>query len=691
MNKVGGINSQGWMAIYMQQQRFAKVKRAGLTPGAPVFPDKAFYFTDFSGIANSTTLRSLPGWAAYNSASSTSVVRDQWQVQSNAVTRTNVSTDFATKPGLFVVGRDAGSTDHVYKCKLTTLPSSGNALLLVVAATAENNCVFLEVVNSSGVMQSFILRKNVAGTLTLLLTQAGSTSNLGRALQVGDDIELHVIGQYVHLFVNNKKITPPTGTDLNQGGAFTKGAICGHGSGQGSFSVFDDEYFAALTASLTFTPTEIFWPGSVALGGRVVPITGTYTGDVQALDYRVVNDATGAVVRDWARINGATIAAGAWSGGVFVAMCDTTVNPKVRIQVRAANETDAKAISVATTVGIGVGSYGQSNSAFRGQGTATSHSVANAYTWSQDSSSVWQGGAATTTTRSQLWATQLAARSGIPCGVFVFGVGSQTLANLTSRGAGFFDELEAAAASSNATGYIQSWLWTQGEAESAAAGVFDLSTYRSTFDTLLSQLRASISESITAPVGVCVIGTTTGGHVSGTTFGDSNWSAVRAGLFGLRDKTGVYVATHLTDATLVDSLHYTADAYVENGRRAGLSMAAALGYGGYNGRGPLITGATRSGAVITLPIDLNGAASIAGTGLTNYQVTLDGFATTLTISTAEVSGGNIVLTMAADPGAAVQVRSFYGMTYTAPVRAIGTYAGAPSLPVEPLFVPVTSS
>jgi hypothetical protein len=35
MNKMGGINSPGWMAIYMQQQRLAKVKRAGgaVVPG----------------------------------------------------------------------------------------------------------------------------------------------------------------------------------------------------------------------------------------------------------------------------------------------------------------------------------------------------------------------------------------------------------------------------------------------------------------------------------------------------------------------------------------------------------------------------------------------------------------------------------------------------------------------------------
>jgi hypothetical protein len=602
----------------------------------------------------------------------------------------NASTDFATSPGLFVVGRDTGSTDHVFRTKLVTLPNSGGRIILVVAATAENNCVLLEVTNSSGTMQNFIIRKNVAGSLTQLLSQAGSTSNLGRALQAGDDIELQVLGQRVHLFVNGYRITPTAGTDLDTSGAFTKGTICGHGTGSGVASVFDDTYIAAMTAAVTITDTPIFWPGSVALGGRTLPLAGAYTGDVQALDYRVVNASTGAEIQTWARMTGATIAAGAWSGNVFAPMCSIATNPKLRLQVRAANDVDAKALSNATAVGLGPIIYGQSNAAFMGQGSATSYAVAHAYSWSQDASSVWQGGTTTTTTRAQRMASEIAARSGIPTGVFVFGVGSQALANLTSRGSGYFDELEAAAATANVVGYAQALLWVQGEAEAAATGVFNEPAYDGTFDTLASQVRNDLCESADAPIGVGVIGTTTGGHISGDTFGNANWSAARACLFGLSDKPDVFVATNLSDATLADTLHYTANSYVEFGRRAGLSMAAALGYGGYNGRGPIITGATRAGAVITLAVDLNGAASIAGSGLTNYQVSTDGFATTLTISSAAVSGSTIVLTLSADPGAVVSVRSFYGMTYGTPTRAIGTYADATTIPVEPLYVPITS-
>ena len=657
------------------------------------FPAKDFYFTDFAGIADATTLRSLAGWSAYNSASSVSARRDQWVVQSNRATRTTVSQDFDVAPGLFVIGRPAPATDHVFKAKLVTIPDNGNAIFVVVAATAQNNAIIFECTNSSGLMQNFVIRKNVGGTLTQLFTLAGASSTLGRRLQAGDEIELHVLGQRVHLFVNGYRITPVAGADLDTGGAYTKGTVCGFGSGQGVGAVFDDVYVAGLSAAVTVSATPVFWPGSLALAGRSVPLSGAYTGDVQALDYRVLNDSTGAVVKDWARASGATIAAGAWSASMFVPMCSNASNPKSRVQVRAANDIDAKAPSTATSVGFTVGSYGQSNSVYRGQGTATSHAVANSYAFGQDNGSVWLGGGTTSTLRSELWATKLSELLGAPVGVFVGGSGSKSIIELSTRGSGgnVLDEMEALCQAANAYGYIGIWLWTQAEAEASGALAFDESAYRSQFDVLLSELRGPIAVNSSVQVGVCVIGRTSGGHISGATFGDANWSAARAGLSRLNDKPGVFMATHLTDATLIDSLHYTADSYVENGRRAGLSMRKALGYGAYNGRGPLVTGASRVGAVVTLAVDLNGAASIAGTGLTHYQVSADNFATLLTVSSAAVSGGNIALTLSADPGAAVKVRSFYGMDWTSPVRAIGTYADGTTIPVEPVFDALTAA
>ena len=655
--------------------------------GIASYPAKDFYFNDFAGIANGTTLRSLDGWAAYSSISATTAERDQWIVQGGRAIRTSVSQDYTTAPGVFVIGRDTGSTSHVIRVKMPSLPDDGGAINIVVGASSQSNCVMMTCVASAGAMVDFFLRKNASGTQATLLTQSGITAQLGRPLLAGDTIELSLLGDRVHLLVNGLRVTPAAGTPT---GTFTPGQVCGFGTGARRNTAYDDVYIAELSASVTINTVEDFWPALISSGGRSIPVAGAYTGNVLGLEYRVINPATSATVLDWSPVSSPSISSGAWSASVFVPMCDTTVNPNVRVQVRAANDVDARATSGITCVGIGVGSYGQSNSQFRGQGSATPYAVSNAYTWSQNAESKWRVGSPATE-RSALWASQIAVATGIPCGVFVFGVGAQTLADLTASGAGYYDEFIAACVASNSYGFVAAWLWTQGEAEAAAYAAFSASSYRAMFDTLLSQLRDGPSASALATVGVCVIGPYRGAHGVSAEFGDANWSAVRECLAGLSDKTGVYTSTNLNDLAMIDNWHYTADAYVESGRRAGLSMKKAMGYGGYDGRGPLITGATRSGAVITLPVDLNGAVSLAGTGLTNYQVSTDDFATFKTISSAAVSGSNIVLTLSADPGAPVKVRSFYGMDYGTPTRAIGTYADGTTIPVEPLFAPITAA
>ena len=226
-----GTDDPRWMLNYLQAQRLARIKRAsGSGPSEPSFPAKDFYFADFAGIADATTLRSLTGWSAYNSASSTSIMRDQWKIQSNRALRMDANHDYAAGVGVFVVGRNAGGVDHTIRAKITALPFAGGAIYLAVAATAENQCAVFECTNSAGVMQNFILRKIVAGSSTTLMSQASATSGLGRPLQAGDEIEIQVVGQFVHLFVNGRRITPDAGANLDTGGAFTKGSIVGFGT-----------------------------------------------------------------------------------------------------------------------------------------------------------------------------------------------------------------------------------------------------------------------------------------------------------------------------------------------------------------------------------------------------------------------------------------------------------------------------
>lgn len=673
----------------MQSALDGRVRGGGAA--VPSYPEKDFYFNDFALIANGTTLRSLDGWSAYSSIGSTNAARDLWVIQ-GGVASAPIVADYGTTPGTFIVGRDSGSTDHVFKATITTLPTSGS-LTIAVAATDETNCVMLGIAYNGGSIRDFTFSKRSGGVSTSLVNVTGSNTGLGRNIAVGDRIELSVLGQRLYCRVNDHEITASGGINLDTGGAFVKGTRCGFGTRSCQDTAFDDIYVAPLTAALTMASTQIFWPGSIVTMGRTVPLTGTYTGDVQALDYRVVNSATSATVQDWTRVQTSTIASGSWIASAFVQMCNNVTSPKIRIQVRAANDVDAKIRSGITAVGICIGSYGQSNSFLRGNDGATPYAVANVYSFATSGGTEWRGGTATTGARSQSIAYEVSKASGIPCGIFVGGSGSKQIIELNRRGSGnlVLDEMEADCVTAKAFGYVAIWVWTQAETESGLLTPFVESDYRNEYDLLTSELRAGASGGYQAKFGVCITGQFTGTHVGGTTYGDANWSAVRAGLFRLSDKPGVFIAGNLGATPVEDNIHYKADGYVENGRQLGLSVAKALGYGGHDGRGPLITGATRSGAVITLPVDLNGAASLAGTGLTNYQVSTDDFATTKTISGVAVSGSSIVITLAADPGAPVKVRSFYGMDYGSPVRAIGTYPDGKTIPVEPLYVAITSS
>jgi hypothetical protein len=145
----------------------------------------------------------------------------------------------------------------------------------------------------------------------------------------------------------------------------------------------------------------------------------------------------------------------------------------------------------------------------------------------------------------------------------------------------------------------------------------------------------------------------------------------------------------------------------EIGRRAGYSIAKALGWSGYDGRGPIITSATRVANVVTLHLNMNGATSLyfqnqkwGQTGRvpatpTSYQTnalygyTVSRGGTNLQIDSMVVGADNItlVITLHSDPGGPVTIESYKGSDYDDNNLFIGTgYAdGRGDLPVFKLF------
>ena len=153
-------------------------------------------------------------------------------------------------------------------------------------------------------------------------------------------------------------------------------------------------------------------------------------------------------------------------------------------------------------------------------------------------------------------------------------------------------------------------------------------------------------------------------------------------------------------------VHFTRDAvngYSDLARRIGLSMRRYYSGTGIWGRGPIATGVTRSGAVLTITYDLNGADSLqarsardsatAGdaNALTSWQVSADNFSTLLPISSAVLTGNTVVITLSADPGGPVRVRNLSGNLPSFASYPHGLYADGTRIGSMPVHVPLLSN
>ncbi|WP_157266620.1 sialate O-acetylesterase [Azohydromonas aeria] len=127
---------------------------------------------------------------------------------------------------------------------------------------------------------------------------------------------------------------------------------------------------------------------------------------------------------------------------------------------------------------------------------------------------------------------------------------------------------------------------------------------------------------------------------------------------------GAFLACNAYDASTGanDSVHPTGESYNRHGRRVAKSALAALGIAntgrGGSGAGPRITGATRSGAVITVTVAhaggnaLQDGAGGTGASLSGFRV-FDNGATATISATAITSPTTITLTLASAPAGTV--------------------------------------
>lgn len=444
-------------------------------------------------------------------------------------------------------------------------------------------------------------------------------------------------------------------------------------------------------------------------------ISGTYTGlQPNYIDYRIKAFPSGMVVQGWQPATNATI-----GGGTWLATASIPPGGPYRLEVRKRNNTSCWT-QAATQLSCGpVGAvYGQSYAGGRvGAGTIVDDARIFYHRSSIDTGVEpgWMEaiGSSIAPLLVKL-ADMYAAKMGRTIPVGYVGTGKAgvgidalhpTLGDLnedkfTGGGATatYWQQWADILTRAGAIGKIVAFLWDQGAGNELNATGWN--AYPGKLDTIISRVRSDVAGGRNIPAFTTIVSRYDDTVIPAGTSNES-WTALRRANFRQQFITAnTFVGNHVVGVQHGDPYHLanTLAGNGESNRRAGLTMAKVLGGTAYDGRGPRATTATRSGAVITIPVALGGAASIAASGgLTGFRVATDADLTTpLAISSAVLSGSNIIVTLAADPGGRVYVGNYWGANPDAPNKAgavwvIGTYADATTIPMEPIVDPIRTA
>ena len=662
--------------------------------------------------ADGTTLISLPGWATYDAAglNTTHANRPRLQVKGN--TLASSAPDYPDPIGTLAYLRDVGSANQIIRFKigdfldgLTATPVADGAIRVLFGSVDHQNTLCVRI-NRSASAITFVKIIKVVGGVESDVGSTGVLTNLpdfGRNVTTGDVIEATIRGTTAHLKCNGVLLSPVAGWPVT---GLTPGTMAGIG-GNTRGARLDDLYIAPLTAhSVRVSAGLSFWPSSDT--GRLVTLTGTTTGTPTALQTRVISAVDYSEVVPWTTNASALFGAGTFSVSVFEPIGDLANRARYVTQVRPVEDINGWSPSNAHAVGPAFRFYGQSNSSGRDAGGVTVTGSQNAYLvkaadpTNNGSVNPWQRGSTQTGGLAQ-FAKTASDRLGVPVGIICCGIGAQSVVGLAPDAPATFGNnwgapanpwniMIAACTKVQALGYVRQMIWTQGEAEADAASTTPALGYLPHFEEMAAEFRSVVAIDANAPIGITVIGSYEGTPSNGATQANINWPLVRQTLAGIpASVSNCYVSSSLMHIPHGDEYHYTSPGYTELNRRDAHTAAKLMGISTYDGRGPIITSGTRSGAVITMSVNLNGAASIAGSAVTGFDVSADNFATLLTISSVNVSGSNVVITLAANPGAAVKVRSYWGYRPTQTSVITGTYADGTTIQAEPIYNPITVS
>lgn len=670
---------------------FAAIKRAiaqlSIIQAAP------FFFDTFD--STNTQLATRTGWTPAGDATQRVKMKS-----ADNMARMNTGTNGS--PYGFALTPDPSATNrritigYDYSQQGGTLSNSSTPYqwydqVWILAYQDTNNYTYMSPVTFSGGVVEMRIYKYVAGVATEMFRYAALPLAGTLVLELTDRVRCFVNGLLrvpVMLYTDARNVHPDRLWTTSTTDAIRTGPAALRHTFHPLILALD---LKVETLDITVADPKTFY-GRDATNKRNITFTGTYNGTPVAWCYRLRRRTTGATVKDWTAIS-PTAAAGSWSvsidiptGGPFLADFGWTgADGKTRV-----------ATSNYFAVGELIVCWGQSNANNQAGVGGTVGYGGNDLIIGFNSNSAYAG------TTSRRWMDELTPESrayqpnmvglakslsdkiGIPVGVAAVGVTAQDITTLMP-GTTYYNTVLTPLIT-ELGGNVRHWVWSQGEAEVLSLSAYN--TYAANFATLIAGLR-SLGGFSDAMIFLRTIGKDT--SITNDSTRTTRSQAARSVMAALENGTDVWVGCHSLGLALSDSIHFTSADSVTWAYRMGMSIArrayAALAY---DGRGPIVSGASRSGAVITLTLNLNGATGISGSALTGYAVSNDDFATVLTVNSTEVSSNQIVITLASTPTGTVKVRSFREQNYTDSSLAVGAYATEGiTIPVAPIVDPIT--
>jgi len=721
-----------------------------ITLAAPTFADDFNAYADGTRLvdgdpnANAGLINANPGnlgWDALTSGSANNARFNAIVFQGVVRERTaNNFGDFSA-PGLYVLAPPGTLTGDAY-AQITVRATDANNKFSTVNlyATDQANRLALDLVTStSGAGTTGVRRVSGGATSNVVSTSASATKPRSggvngqyRGWSASETLTLLAVG-------GNAYVRRAPGFPLGPVAGTAFSALLGDRFGFATLTTRPD-YIDAVRIGpaplfITVDETHRHWvpkkrasasdPITAGVGDET--FTGTYVGTIPSrMQWALFNLGTGAVIKDWALVPTAdfTASGGTWSARLRAIPSGLNGRGAYAVgfrPVNANNETDPAWQCVSNRefyVTLNVGVIGQSNAGRLTESvTGTNYARVDgimSYT-KADPPSLVQGsyiprpafwddttsGVSLTARCSYVLADYLADLYDLPISFEILAVSATGATNLGPNGVNW----TYITTHHNFAGSAYDILYlSQGENEFSSGVSSWLTTW---VNTNLPAYRDPAFHGQPAGTVIPLFYTITGrftGIPGGT---DANAQTLRVAQYQLESSVSdCYLAHSYTGVEMIDTFHYVAtkdEGYNEVARRIRLTYDKVFNSGAYDGRGPIATSATRSGAVITVAFDLNGATSLTtrdGTDqtasgnasvLTSWQVSADDFATTLTINSAVQTGNTVVITLASDPGGPVKVRNHYGLNPDISSFPAGSYADGTFICMMPLVNPLTTT